>query len=76
LTSLVASVNFGRDRSSWFTEMITRLGGDHMANIAKRPDRRWRALYRDLSGAEHSRHFARKVDPGQRGRRARYRQGP
>jgi len=33
-----------------------------MANIAKRPDGRWRARYRDASGAEHSRHFARKVD--------------
>ncbi|MGH8862601.1 MAG: hypothetical protein ACRDVG_15440 [Jatrophihabitantaceae bacterium] len=33
-----------------------------MANIAKRPDGRWRARYRDPSGAEHSRHFVRKVD--------------
>lgn len=33
-----------------------------MANIAKRPDGRWRARYRDDSGREHARHFARKVD--------------
>ena len=33
-----------------------------MANIAKRPDRRWRARYRDAAGREHSRHFTRKVD--------------
>ena len=38
------------------------LGGDHMANIAKRPDGRSRARYRDSAGAEHSRHFKRKVD--------------
>lgn len=33
-----------------------------MANVAKREDGRWRARYRDESGREHSRHFARKVD--------------
>jgi integrase len=33
-----------------------------MANIAKRPDGRYRARYRDASGREHSRHFTRKVD--------------
>lgn len=33
-----------------------------MANIARRPDGRWRARYRDPSGAERSKHFARKVD--------------
>ncbi|HEX2399351.1 MAG TPA: tyrosine-type recombinase/integrase [Mycobacterium sp.] len=33
-----------------------------MANIAKRPDGRWRARYRDSRGKEHARHFARKVD--------------
>jgi integrase len=33
-----------------------------MANIAKRPDGRWRARYRDGAGKEHSRHFKRKVD--------------
>ncbi len=33
-----------------------------MASIAKRPDGRWRARYRDAAGAERSRHFARKVD--------------
>jgi integrase len=50
------------DRSSWYTEIITRLGGDHTANIAKRPDGRWRARYRDSADKEHSRHFKRKVD--------------
>jgi integrase len=33
-----------------------------MANIAKRPDGRWRARYRDGTGKEHARHFARKLD--------------
>jgi integrase len=33
-----------------------------VANIAKRPDGRWRARYRDEVGKEHARHFARKVD--------------
>jgi integrase len=33
-----------------------------MASVAKRPDGRWRARYRDLSGREHARHFDRKVD--------------
>lgn len=33
-----------------------------MANIAKRPDGRWRARYRDPAGHEHSRHFSRKID--------------
>jgi hypothetical protein len=33
-----------------------------MANIAKRPDGRWRVRYRDHVGREISRHFARKVD--------------
>jgi integrase len=36
-----------------------------MASIAKRPDGRWRARYRDASGREHSKHFVRKFD-GQR----------
>lgn len=36
-----------------------------MASIAKRPDGRWRARYRDEAGREHSRHFTRKID-GQR----------
>lgn len=36
-----------------------------MASVSKRPDGRWRARYRDSSGREHSKHFARKVD-GQR----------
>jgi integrase len=33
-----------------------------MANIHKRPDGRWRARYRDAHGAEHARHFSRRVD--------------
>lgn len=33
-----------------------------MASIAKRPDGRWRARYRDARGHEHSRHFKRKID--------------
>ena len=33
-----------------------------MASIAKRPDGRYRARYRDEAGTEHSRHFPRKVD--------------
>lgn len=31
-------------------------------SIAKRPDGRWRARYRDDTGRERSRHFARRVD--------------
>ncbi|MDI6912214.1 site-specific integrase [Nocardioides sp.] len=31
-------------------------------SIAKRPDGRWRARYRDAGGREHARHFTRKVD--------------
>lgn len=33
-----------------------------MASIAKRPDGRWRARYRDDAGREHAKHFSRKVD--------------
>lgn len=33
-----------------------------MASVAKRPDGRWRARYRDAAGKEHARHFDRKVD--------------
>ncbi len=33
-----------------------------MASVAKRPDGRWRARYRDEAGREHARHFTRKVD--------------
>lgn len=33
-----------------------------MTSIQKRPDGRWRARYRDNAGAEHARHFPRKVD--------------
>jgi integrase len=33
-----------------------------MANIARREDGRWRARYRDSHGAEHSKHFSRKID--------------
>lgn len=32
------------------------------SNIAKRPNGRWRARYRDDTGREHARHFERKVD--------------
>lgn len=33
-----------------------------MASIAKRPNGKWRARYRDAAGREHSRHFVRRVD--------------
>src|SRR6478736_1726047 len=33
-----------------------------MASIARRPDGRWRARYRDAGNREHARHFPRKVD--------------
>jgi integrase len=33
-----------------------------VASIAKRPNSRWRARYRDAGGREHSKHFSRKVD--------------
>lgn len=33
-----------------------------MASVAKRPDGRWRARYRDPAGKEHSKHFERKID--------------
>lgn len=33
-----------------------------MASVAKRPDGKWRARYRDEAGKEHSRHFDRKKD--------------
>jgi integrase len=33
-----------------------------MGSIARRPDGRWRARYRDHSGHEHSKHFVRKLD--------------
>ena len=33
-----------------------------MSSIAKRPDGRWRARYRDQGNREHSKHFTRKVD--------------
>jgi integrase len=33
-----------------------------MASIKKRPDGRWRARYRDPSGKEHAKHFARRID--------------
>jgi hypothetical protein len=33
-----------------------------MASIKKRDDGVWRARYRDGSGREHARHFARRVD--------------
>jgi integrase len=33
-----------------------------MGNVAKRPDGKWRARWRDPAGKEHSKHFDRKVD--------------
>ncbi len=33
-----------------------------MASVQRRPDGRWRARYRDLSGRERARHFPRKID--------------
>ena len=33
-----------------------------MASIAKRPDGAWRARYRDAQGAQHAKHFRRKID--------------
>jgi len=33
-----------------------------VASLAKRPDGRWRARYRDSSGREHAQHFSRKLD--------------
>lgn len=33
-----------------------------VASLAKRPDGRWRARYRDAAGKEHAKHFARKAD--------------
>ncbi len=33
-----------------------------MASVARRPDGRWRARYRDSAGREHAKHFPRKVD--------------
>jgi integrase len=33
-----------------------------MSSIARRPDGRWRARYRDAAGGEHAKHFGRKVD--------------
>ncbi|MEU2251167.1 site-specific integrase [Streptomyces sp. NPDC019224] len=33
-----------------------------MASIAKRPNGKWRARYRDVAGREHARHFGRRVD--------------
>jgi hypothetical protein len=34
-------------------------------NVAKRPNGKWRARYRDDAGKEHSRHFDRKIDAQQ-----------
>jgi integrase len=36
-----------------------------MASIAKRPDDRWRARYRDGASKEHARHFRRRTDAQQ-----------
>ena len=41
---------------------MIRLEVTPVASIARRPDGVWRARYRDPSGKEHARHFARKVD--------------
>jgi hypothetical protein len=60
--SLAASLRFELDGSSWYTEVVTRLGGDYPASIAKRPESQWRARYRDHAGKEHSRHSSRKID--------------
>ena len=35
---------------------------DDVGSVAKRPDGRWRARYRDPSGNEHARHFDRTLD--------------
>ena len=34
-------------------------------SIARRPNGKWRARYRDETGHEHTRHFDRKVDAQQ-----------
>ncbi len=31
-------------------------------SVTRRPDGRWRARYRDVTGREHAKHFTRKVD--------------
>lgn len=33
-----------------------------MSSVKRRPNGKWRARYRDQAGAEHSRHFDRKID--------------
>jgi integrase len=33
-----------------------------VSSVARRPDGRWRARYRDETGREHAKHFSRKVD--------------
>jgi hypothetical protein len=33
-----------------------------VASVARRPDGRWRARYREPSGKEHAKHFPRKID--------------
>lgn len=33
-----------------------------MSSVAKRPDGRWRARYRDAAGREHAKHFGRRID--------------
>lgn len=35
---------------------------DRCSNVARRPDGRWRARYRDDAGRERARHFTRKSD--------------
>lgn len=36
-----------------------------MASVAKRPNGKWRARYRDADGKEHARHFSRQTDAKQ-----------
>jgi hypothetical protein len=31
-------------------------------NVARRPNGKWRARYRDAAGREHARHLDRKID--------------
>ena len=64
---LSATTRFSRTwmgLSSWrgLAELIKQGEEAVVASIAKRPDGRWRARYRDVHGKEHSRHFGRKID--------------
>jgi hypothetical protein len=47
-----------RVRGVWCSRRRGRaVRGVAMSNIARRPDGRWRARYRDATGREHSKHF-------------------